>query len=60
MESGYRVLVTNGQKIFSEGEEHLLAQWLGVFISRSSYGDWHFGVCVCVTCDIKQNSQKNE
>ena len=28
--------------------------------SRGSYGDWHFGVHVCVTCDIKQNSQKSK
>ena len=28
--------------------------------SCGSYGDWHFGVRVCVTCDIKQNSQKSE
>ena len=28
--------------------------------SHGSYGDWHFGIHVCVTCDIKQNSQKNK
>ena len=28
--------------------------------SHGSYGDWHFGVRVCVTCDIKQNSQKSK
>ena len=27
-------------------------------VSCGSYGDWHFGIRVCVTCDIKQNSQK--
>ena len=28
--------------------------------SHGSYGDWHFGIHVCVTCDIKQNSQKSK
>ena len=29
-------------------------------MSCGSYGDCHFGISVCVTCDINQNSQKSK